>query len=189
VRSSSKDTRLLVVGVVAFLALLVYLAVAFATTHASTGALGPNGSPYFGSWLEHDSKLSHLPGYAKGAVALRVTPSGRGTYGALVPTLASDPPPGHRYVIGLWLRAARPGRVGIAIDEFSPGVDSVYVVNRTVPVTPRWRHFTFAGRIKGRWLGLGMYVSRLAEPGKRNSFDLRGLTAELRGSSRSRGRG
>jgi hypothetical protein len=183
---ASKDTRLLVAGGAAFLALVVYLAVAFANTHASSGAVGPSGSPYLGSWIPHNSKLAPIPGQRKGVVAVRVRPSGPGTYGALVPTLAAAPPPGHRYVIGLSLRAVRPGRVAIAIDEFSPGASSVYVVNETVPVTSRWRRFTFSGRIKGRWLGLGMYVSRAAEAHKRNSFDVRGLIAAL---SRSRARG
>jgi hypothetical protein len=183
---ASKDTRLLVAGVAAFLGLVVYLAVAFANTHASSGAVGPGGSPYLGSWTPHNSKLAPLPGQRKGVVAVRVTPSGPGTYGALVPTLAAEPPPGHRFAVGLSLRAARPGRVAIAIDEFSPGASSVYVVNTTVPVTSKWRRFTFRGRIKGRWLGLGMYVSRVPEAHKRSSFDVRGLRAAL---SRSRARG
>jgi hypothetical protein len=185
VLSKSTDTRLLVAGVIGFLALVVYLAVAFANTHASAG-VGPNGAPYYGSWVPHNSKLTRLSSRKRKGLAFRVRPTGAGTYGALVPTLTSDPPPGHRFAVGLWLRGMPRGRVGIAIDEFSPGATSVYVVNTTVPVTSRWQHFTFRGRVKGRWLGLGMYVSRAADARKRNSFDVRGLTARL---SRSRARG
>jgi hypothetical protein len=124
--------------------------------------------------------LARFSSGRRGGLAFRVTPTTQGTYGALVPTLASDPAPGHKFVVGLWLRGARPGRIAVAIDEFSPGATSVYVVNTTVPATSRWRHFTFRGRVKGRWLGLGMYVSRA--PNGRNGkwFEVRGLTAALR---------
>jgi hypothetical protein len=179
VRAQSTDTRLLVAGVVAFLALVVYLSVAFANTHAS-GGVGPNGAPYYGSWVPHDSKLVRLPQRRRGGLAFRVSPTAGGSYGALVPTLASDPPPGHKFVVGLSLRGARPGRIGVEIDEFSPGATSVYVVNTTVPATSKWRHFTFKGRVKGRWLGLGMYVYRVRNGRKGKWFEVRGLTAALR---------
>jgi hypothetical protein len=179
VRTASKDTRLLIAGIVAFLALVVYLGVAFANTHAS-GAIGPNGAPYYGAWVPHDSKLVRLPHGRRGGLAFRVTPTTRGSYGALVPTLASDPPPGRKFVVGLWLRGARPGRIAVAIDEFSPGATSVYVINTTVPATSRWRHYTFRGRVKGRWLGLGMYVSRVHDGRIGKWFEVRGLTAALR---------
>ena len=175
----SRDTRILVVGVVAFLALVVYLGVAFANTHASSGAIGPNAAPYYGSWVPHDSKLTRLPGRRRGGLAFRVTPTTKGSYGALVPTLVSDPAPGRKFVIGLWLRGSRPGRIGIAIDKFSPGATSVYLVNTTVPATSKWRHFTFRVRVKGRWLGLGMYVSRVPTGREGKWFEVRGLTAAL----------
>jgi hypothetical protein len=95
----------------------------------------------------------------------------------LVPDLVSQPPPGRRFVVGLWLRGAPPGPVGVAIDEFSPGATSVYVVQTTVHASPRWHHFTFRARIEGSWLGLGMYVSRQTEAAGRTWFAVRGLTA------------
>lgn len=176
-RSQSKDTRLLVAGIVAFLALVVYLGVAFANTHASSGAI--QGAPYYGYWVPHASKLVRLPGQKRRGLSFRVTPTTSGSYGALVPTLASDPPPGRKFVVGLWLRGSRPGRIGITIDEFSPGATSVYVINTTVPATSRWRHFTFRGRVRGRWLGLGMYVYRLPHGRQDKWFEVRGLTAAL----------
>jgi hypothetical protein len=177
VRSHSKDTRLLFVGVIAFLALVVYLGVAFAGTHASAGS--PTGAPYFGSYVPHAANLTRIPSRRGGGLAFRVTPTVGGSYGALVPTLTSDPPPGRKFVVGLSLRGSRPGRIAVVIDEFAPGATSVYVVNTTVPATARWHHFTFRGRVRGRWLGLGMYVSRVAEGSDGKWFEVRDLTAAL----------
>jgi hypothetical protein len=181
-RAQSRDTRLLVVGVVAFLALVVYLGVAFANTHASSGALSSTGNP-FGYWVAHNANLARVPHPKRQpGLTVRVSPAARGSYGVLVPTLVSDPTPGRTYAVGLWLRGARPGRIAVAIDEFQPNASSVYVVNTTVPATTRWRHFTFKGHVVGRWLGLGMYVSRQSTGSGRKWFEVRGLTAELRGS-------
>jgi hypothetical protein len=179
VRSQSKDTRLLVAGVVAFLALVVYLGVAFANTHALSGALSSTGNP-FGYWVAHNSNLVRVPhGRRRLGLTVKVSPAGRGSYGVLVPTLVSDPTPGHRFVVGLSLRGARPGRIAVSIDEFRPNASSVYVVNTTLPATTRWRHFTFRGRVEGRWLGLGMYVSRQSTGSGRKWFEVRGLTVAL----------
>ena len=40
---------------------------------------------------------------------------------------------------------------------------------------------SFRGRVKGTWLGLGMYVSRQAGDRLRSSFALRGPTVEFLG--------
>jgi len=178
VRSYSKDTRLLAAGVVAFLALVVYLAVAFANTHASAG-VGPTGAPYYGGYVPHASKLTRIPSTRKQGLAFRVTPISGESYGALVPTLTSDPPPGRRFVISFSLRGSRPGRIGVAIDEFAPGATSVYLVNTTVPATAKWHRFTFKGRVRGRWLGLGMYISRVPNGRQGRWFEVRGLKATL----------
>ena len=179
--SKSRDTRLLVAGVIAFLALIVYLAVAFANTHASNGAISATGSP-FGYWVAHNSTLTRLPGSTKKRITVKVAPAGQGSYGVLVPTLVSDPTPGHRFVVTLSMRGARPGRIAVTIDEFRPDASSVYLVDTSVPATSRWRHFTFRGRVEGRWLGLGMYVSREAnghKGGKRKWFEVRDLGVAL----------
>ena len=175
----STDSRLLLAGVVAFVVLLVYLAVAFATTHVSAAGNSSLGNPV-APWTPHASQLVKLP-RPYGGFAVKVIPIAKGSFGALAPTLVADPPE-RRVAVGLWLRSAHPGPVAVSIDEFSPDKTSVYLVSTTVPATARWRHFTFHGRIEGTWLGLGMYVSRQAGPGRRSSFALRGPTlAFLRG--------
>jgi hypothetical protein len=179
VGSQSKDTRLLVAGVVAFLALVVYLGVAFANTHASSGTLSATGNP-FGYWVAHNANLTRVRPHPKRVgLTVKVSPAAAGSYGVLVPTLVSDPTPGHRFSVGLWLRGARPGRIAVTIDEFRPDAASVYLVNTSVPATTRWRHFTFRGRVQGRWLGLGMYVSRQANGGLKKWFEVRKLTVAL----------
>lgn len=178
-RSQSKDTRLLVAGIVAFLALVVYLGVAFANTHASSGTISATGNP-FGYWVAHNADLTRVRHHPKRAgLTVRVSPAAAGSYGVLVPTLLSDPTPGRRFVAGLWLRGARPGRIGVTVDEFRPDATSVYLVDTTVPATTRWRHFNFRGRVEGHWLGLGMYVYRLANARSRKWFEVRGLTVAL----------
>ena len=172
----SNDTRLLLAGVVAFLALMAYLAVAFANTHAYGSLTAPDLD--LGPWTPHASNLVHVPRGKKG-FAVRVSPAARGSYGALVPTLVLQPPPGRRFVVGLWLKGSRGDRIGVEVDEFSPGATSVYVVQTTVPATARWHHFTFNGRVKGRWLGLGMYVYRQNNGAARTWFAVRDLTVTL----------
>jgi hypothetical protein len=176
---ASNDTRLLLAGAVAFLALVAYLGVAFANTHATSGIIPSRASP-FGPWTPSASKLVRVRSGKKRGLAVRVSPIKRGGYGALVPTLVLNPPPGRRFVVGLWLRGARPGRIGVEVDEFRPGATSVYLVNTTVPATAKWHHFTFKGRVKGRWLGLGMYVYRQTGAARRTSFTVRDLTVALR---------
>ena len=176
---TATDTRLLVVGVAAFLALVVYLAVAFATTHPVGLATAASQSNKVAPWTPSGSKL--VPGpRARGGYVVRVIPAARGIYGALLPTLVANPTPGHKFVVGLALRAPRPGRIGVTVDEFRPGATSVYVVQKTVPATARWRRFTFRGRVEGTWLGLGMYVYRVERGrGRRTSFALRNLSVTV----------
>jgi hypothetical protein len=177
--SQANDTRLLLVGVVAFVALVAYLAVAFANTHAASGS-GGLVSP-FGLWTPSASKLTRVPRGKGGAFSVWVTPAKRtGSYGVLAPTLFPDPPQG-RFAVSLWLRGNRPGRIGVEVDEFSPGVTSVYVLQTTVAATPRWQHFTFSRRVKGTWLGLGMYVYRQTSATAKTWFAVRDLTVRFRG--------
>jgi hypothetical protein len=170
----SRDSRLLLAGVVAIVVLVVYLAVAFATTHPVAAGNSTLGNPV-APWTPHASTLVKLQRPKQAGFSVRVTPTAKGSYGALASTLVADPPQ-RKFVVGLWLRAARPGPVFVSIDEFSPDKTSVYLVSTAVPVTTRWRHFNFRGRIKGAWLGLGMYVSRQADRRLRSSFLLRGPT-------------
>ena len=173
-RSQTKDTRLLVAGVVAFLALVVYLSVAFAGTHAITSVTAPQVNklaPYVAS----NSKLVAIPRRQKDRYTVHVTAAGPGYYGALVPTLISQPEPG-KYEIGFSLRGALPGRIGIELDEFRPG-RSPKLLDIMVPAPVRWRHFRFTRQVRGRWLGVGLFVyRRAASRGSRQWFEIRGLT-------------
>lgn len=154
-------------------ALVAYLAVAFANVHASVVAAN-----HVAPWTPyHASLISVSRGKGRG-YDVHVKPTKAGGYGGLIPNLVSDPPSGRRYAVGLWLKGSfRGGPVGVEIDEFSPGVQSVYVVDTTASVTPRWNHFTFKFRVKGTWLGLGMYVHRQNSAGAKTWFALRNLTA------------
>jgi hypothetical protein len=172
--SGSKDTRFFLAGVAASLALVAYLAVAFANTHASIAAANR-----VAPWTPYHAKLIPVRRGTGRGYDVHVNPTSSGTYGSLVPALVSHPAAGRSYVVGFWLKGSRGGSVGVAIDEFSPGASSVYVVNTTVPVTPKWHHFTFSPRVKGTWLGLGMFVSRQTESGRSTRFALRGLTVGL----------
>jgi hypothetical protein len=173
----SRDTRLLVAGVVAFLALIAYLAVAYARTHTSNG-LVPNEANKVAPWTPSESRLVPVR-RPSGKYSTWVLPATKGpTYGAVAQTLVPDPKLG-RYTFGLWLRGARPGRVAVELNEFNPGV-ARYPLETSVPATTRWRHFTFNLRVKKRWLGLAMYVYRTTGAPRRTWFAIRDVTAAFR---------
>jgi hypothetical protein len=178
----TNDTRLFLAGIVAFLVLVAYLAVAFANTHvhAFTSATAvPSGASVVALWTVSDSKLVALP-LKRGRFAVRVTPLAAakgGHYGALIQTLVADPMPGRRYVVGLGLRGTTPGQIGVELNEFR-GTAAQYPVQTTVPATATWRHYTFTVRVKGSWLGLALYLYR-SDPRGRTSFAVRDLTVRL----------
>lgn len=176
---TSTDTRVLVLGVAAFVALVAYLTVAYATTHALAMSGAPGQSSKVAPWTPSASKLAPVRYGKEGEYAVRVIPAaGRGSYGAVVQTLVPSPTPGRTYDIGLSLKAASPGPVGVELNEFRPGV-ARYPVQRTVSVTTRWHHFIFSVRVRGTWLGLAVYVYR--SQGRRTWFAMRGLSAAVRG--------
>ena len=177
----SSDTRLLIAGAATFLALVAYLAVAFANTHAAaTSSVHDEAAP----WTPYGSTLVPVRSGETGRYVVHVTraPAAAklGAYGALVPTLIPEPEPGTRFVVGLWLKESRPGRIGVQIQTFRTGSPSRYLVERMVPVTRRWRHFSFAGRVAGSWVGVSIYVYRLARGVPTPSFAIRGLDVKLR---------
>jgi len=169
--SSANDNRLLLAGVAASLALVAYLAVAFANTHASSSTLG--GTDPFAPWVPKYHSTLALKG---GGVAVHASRGWIGAYGAVVPTLVSQPPPG-RIVVKLRLRGAGPGPIQVLVDEFPDGPK---VIDETVPATRRWHRYTFSARIRGQWLGLGMFVGSSAERHRSRWFAVRGLTAKVR---------
>lgn len=180
---TSKDTRLLAAGVTAFVALAAYLGVALANTHALAVPGAPGVTSKVAPWTPSGSKLTparrHSGGYD--VLVTPVSPGGKKAedYGAIVQTLVPDPAAGRTYVVGLWLKGSPRGRLGFELNEFRPGV-AKYPVETTIRVTSRWRHFTFRTPVKGKWLGLAVYVYR-ANQRRQTSFSVRGVTAAVRG--------
>jgi hypothetical protein len=180
VRSRSTDTRLLVVGVVAFLALVVYLGVAFATTHTSTGSTPSEGDPFLPWVPKYHSTLRLVPRTkGGGGIAVQALPRFTGEYGAVVPTLAAQPPPGSTVVVHLRLRGPGQAPIRVLIDQFPAGPHP-NLVDTTVPASAHWRRYTFRARVKGRWLGVGLFVGR--DTGGKGSrwFAVRGLAVRVR---------
>jgi hypothetical protein len=183
VLSDAKGTRLLFAGVVAFLALSAYLAVAFTKTHVhafGSGTAVPSGASVVALWTVSDSKVVPLPVGRRGRFGVRVTPLAAakgGHYGAVIQTLVADPIPGRMYVVDLGLKGSHPGQIGVELNEFK-GEASQYPVQTTVPATATWHHYTLRARVKGSWLGLALYIYRADQRG-RTWFAVRGLTVKL----------
>jgi hypothetical protein len=168
--ASANDNRLLLAGVAASLALVAYLAVAFANTHASTTV---GGTDPLAPWVpKYHSTLAAKAG----GVAVHVAPGWTGAYGAVVPAIVSQPPPG-RIVVRLRLRGPGSAPIVVSVDEFPDGPK---VIDTTVPATRRWHRYTFSARIKGQWLGLGLYVGRSTTAHRSKWFVVRGLSAKVR---------
>jgi hypothetical protein len=175
---ASNDSRLLLAGVAASLALLAYLAAAFANTHASAPLFARSGTDPFAPWTpKYHSTLAPASRRKGGGIAIHAARGWIGAYGAVVPTIASQPPPGHRIVVNLWLRGFEKAPIEVLVDEFPAGPK---IVDTTVPATRRWHHYTFSAPIKGRWLGLGMYVGSSTNGVAHKWFAVRGLTAKVR---------
>jgi hypothetical protein len=176
---AASDTRLLVAGLAAFLTLVIYLAVAFAGTHASA-VQAPILTNKFAPWVpKYHSTLAFVSGVRSRGVEVRVVRGWVGDYGAVVPTLVAQPPPRHMVVVSLWLRASGRSPIEVLVDEFPAGPNP-NLFDKTVPATTRWHRYTFSAPIKGTWLGLGMFVGRSTNGHTDKSFAVRGLTVELR---------
>jgi hypothetical protein len=182
--SVSNDTRLLLAGVIAFAALVAYLVVAFARMPAPPASvITPSLATKVAPWTPVASKFMAIPRGGSGEYTVRVTPTERGAargkpFGAVAQVLILHPRPGRSYLVGLWLRGSRPGRIAVELNEFR-GRKSRYPVQTTVPAMAKWRHFRFGLTVKGSWLGLAMVVNRQANARARTWFAIRGLTLEL----------
>jgi hypothetical protein len=156
-------------GVAAFLALVVYVAVAYANTHA-TSLTAQQLARKVAPFVPHGSSLVAVPTGVGPGFAVRVTPLAVGNYGALASTLVYQPPAGRRFVLSLWLRGSRagqisrgsrPGRIGIVVGEQGlEGTTTRFVVDATVPATAKWHLFAFRRRVEGRRLSISLYVTR-----------------------------
>jgi len=172
----ASDTRLLVAGIAASVALVAYLAIAFANTHASnaSGLTNP-----FAPWVpKYHSTLAHALRRKGGGVAVHVSRGWIGAYGAVVPTLVSQPRSGQEVVVGLSLRAPANTPIEVVVDEFPAG-SNPDIVLETVAATAKWRRYTFKGRVNGQFLGLGMFVGSTTNGHRHKWFVVRGLAAEM----------
>lgn len=174
-RQNGSDTRLLLAGVVGALALVAYLAIAFATTHPTSGPV-LDVTNKFAPWIpKYHATLARAPRRKGGGMAVHVTPGWVGAYGAVVPTLVSQPQSRQRVVVGLSLRAPKKTPVEVVVDEFPGSVD---IVLKTVPATAGWHRYTFRARVNGQFLGLGMFVGSTTNGRLHKWFVVRGLTVE-----------
>jgi hypothetical protein len=197
----STDTRVLVAGVAAFLALVAYVGVAYANTHATnvtTEQMAQKLAEELSPWTPNASNLVPVPSGKVGGTAVRVSPTALGTYEAYVPTLVYQPPPGRRFVVSLWLRGPRAGQTGgngsnsgagrVAVNVTEQGLVGsgeapLSEVNTTVPLKTGWHRFTFRGKVEGRRLSLAIYLYRniyRRTDLSRTWFDVRGLAVKLR---------
>lgn len=173
--SRSNDTRLLVAGAAAFLALVAYLAVAFATTHNSlAGPTVPTIRSKVGPWTGHASSLARVRGGSKGGLTLRVTPVGAGLYGVEIKKLFIPRPLRHAFALSIRLRARRPSRVLVQINHGSASPKG-YLVNTAVVAGRKWRRFTFRGRLEGG-NGLGLFFGQTTKRRAKRWFELRNLS-------------
>lgn len=179
---SQNGTVILVTGVVAALALIAYLSVAFASTssvRATTAARATQKASPFGPWEPFNATFRHLRG-AVGRTPVRVVPLRLGTYGARVPTIVLNPVRGHRFLVGLSLEGSETP-VGIEVVEFGPPSPNRYLGSRLTRVTSKWHHFTVAGRVtRGSWSGLELVVYRSGEIPLGSWFAVRDLTVTVR---------
>lgn len=162
----SSDTRILLAGVAALVALVVYLGVGFANTHATTLSTQVLASTPF---VPYGAKLAPVPSSTGAGFIVRVTPAAVGNYGALAQTLVYKPRPDRRFVLSLWLRGSReggisksrPGRIAIFINEPGlNGLSALSAIKTTVPATSRWHRFTFRSTVKGPRLSIALYLNR-----------------------------
>ena len=176
---AASDTRLLVAGVAAIAALVAYLAVAFANTHA-TAIQAPILTNKFAPWVpKYHSTLAFVPPGRRHGIKVRAARGWVGDYGAVVPTLVAQPPPRHTVVVSLRLRGFGGSPIEVLVDEFPAG-PKPNLFDKTVPATAKWHRYTFSAPITGNWLGLGMFVGRSTNGHADKSFAVRGLTVKLR---------
>jgi hypothetical protein len=128
-------------------------------------------------WVPLNALFHHMSGAAAGGFAVKVRPRKLGGYGVQIPAIVLNPVRGNRFRISLWLRGLSTVSVWIDVMEYGPGRLSRYTLTKSVAVTRKWRHVSFAGRVTGRgpWTGLGLLVFDSTEITVGSSFAIRGL--------------
>ena len=175
----SNDTRLLIAGVVAFLALVVYLGVAFAKARTSptivAAARDQRKPQKIGPWTARTSKLARLPRTTGGGLAIRVTPMTVGLYGIEIKHLRLAPALRRGFALSVRLRGSRPSRLLVQINTgSSPPIR--YLLHTTVVVSRRWRRFTYRGRLGDRGMGLGLFIGQTTHRAAGRWFEVRDVS-------------
>ncbi|MGH3053521.1 MAG: hypothetical protein ACRDL7_00910 [Gaiellaceae bacterium] len=194
-------TAILLAGSIAFVSLIVYLAFAFGSERAGGSTPRPAsvssepaqqpqhdapggaaGSPA-GLWQPVGARLSSARLGRGLGLELRVAAASPPTtpwFGAQIPTIVVNPSPG-RVSVSLWLKAPRRTRIGVQVSAFRAGTPNRRLIQKSVGVAPAWRHVTFAGRVRGRWTGLGLFVYQPDNVAIGSSFAIRGVTVRADG--------
>jgi hypothetical protein len=175
----SNDTRLLVAGVVAFVALVAYLGVAYATARNSpavVAAVRNQGKPQkIGPWTARTANLARLPRTTKGRLAIRVSPMSAGLYGVEIKQLALSPALRRGFALSFGLRDRGSSRLLVQINHGSASPMG-YLVDTTVVAGRRWRSFTYRGRLEGGGTGLGLFVGQKPKTAAKRWFEIRDLS-------------
>jgi hypothetical protein len=173
----SNDTRVLIAGVAAFLALVAYLAVAFATARSSPAVAASVGAKaqMVGPWRARTSKLVRVPRTVGGGIGVRVTPLTRGLYGVEIQQLALTPALRRGFTLSFWLRGRGPSRLLVQINTGALEPPIRYLLNTTVVARRRWHRFSYHGRLEGR-TGLGLFVGQTTRRVAGRWFELRDLS-------------
>ena len=182
---ASNDTRLLVVGVAAFVALVAYLGVAL-RRHARHGR---HREREVAPWTPYGSTLRARAAEDAGEAGRAGDRVGAGRrFDRELRRPGSDarpcePTAGATFAVGLWLKTSPAG----ADRRPDPRVSArrrraTTSSTRRCRRRPRWHHFTFRGQVNGSWTGLSMYVFRptMAAPKPSPAFVIRGLAVKLR---------
>jgi len=180
----SSDARLLIAGVAAFLALVAYLGVAFATARSSPAATGATiqsnlariqGKPQVvGPWTARTSHLARVPRRG-GRRAIRVTPVTAGLYGIEIKQLVLPATLRRGFAFSFWLRGRVASRLLVQINGGS-AAPIRYLLHTGVAVSRRWRRFTYRGRLPRRWIGLGLFVGQTTHKATSRWFEIRDLS-------------
>lgn len=177
----SNDTRVLIAGVAAFLALVAYLAVAFATARSSPAVVASVGATrgeaqMVGPWRARGSKLVRVLRATGGRLAVRVTPVTAGLYGVEIQQLVLTPALRRGFALSFWLRGRSPSRLLVQINTGALEPPIRYLVHTTAVARRRWHRFTYHGRLKGRGTRLGLFVGQTTHTVARRWFELRDLS-------------
>lgn len=174
--SRTNDTGLLVAGLAAFVALVAYLAVAFATAGGSPAVIAAHSAAQMlGPWRARDAKLARISRTRGRRLAVRVTPLASGLYGAEVQQFTVTPAQGRGFTLSFRVRGRSRSRLLVQINTGALDPPIRYLAHTTVVAGRKWHRFTYHGRLGGR-TGLGLFVGQTTNSSARRWFEIRDLS-------------